>query len=384
MFEVWFGINQIKGLRRFAPIGRPVQIQRQMKMGAQMRLGWRWTGKNIAGTIGQPHRLSCLDFIPFVDKFFDHMGIGSAIAIPVPDTAVSRANIGVEVGIHNDDGAEWMRVNGVTGWALHTIEVGTTPQTVDVTHFDNAGIKMLVRLNYGYNPKGNLPREDSPDYQPFIDACVETMRRSRGVWGYVFGNETNNPHEFPGGVNGAAISPEQYARAFNLIWARKPAGTQLGTQAIDPYFGPNSDSRDYWVRVLNNLLGADFLTVHPKTQDSNPDNVDSAALFANHPLTWQFLHLRSYQPLLDAVPQRFWNLPVIATEVNPQRFNDGQTLGWQQDQGAEWVKRAVAHFKAYNQNALMPVNGVIFYRFSQDDWAISNKQNILDAIKRVA
>jgi hypothetical protein len=111
--------------------------------------------------------------------------------------------------------------------------------------------------------------------------------------------------------------------------------------------------------------------------------VNSDAKFENDPLRWQFLHLKSYQPLLDAVPERFWTLPVIATEVNPQRHNDGHTLGWQANQGAEWVRRAAAHFRTYNEEALMPINGVIFYRFSADQWELHNKQGILDAIKRL-
>lgn len=301
--------------------------------------------------------------------------------VAVPKEAVRRVDTEVTFGMHNEDGAEWMRRNGMTGWAVHAIALGTNPAPQEMTRFEQAGIKMLVRLNYGFHPQGNQPKANSPEYQKYLDACVETMRRSKGVWGFIFGNETNNPQEFPGGVNGEKIKPEQYAVAYNDVWQRKPDGVRLGVQAVDPYFGPGSDSRDYWQRVLNNLTGTDFITVHPKTQDSNPNNVDSDAKFSDDPLRWQFLHLKSYQPLLDVVPERFWTLPVIATEVNPQRHNNNQTLGWQENQGAEWVRRAAAHFRAYNEEALIPVNGVIFYRFTADDWELHNKPSILDAIK---
>ena len=100
--------------------------------------------------------------------------------------------------------------------------------------------------------------------------------------------------------------------------------------------------------------------------------------------SWQYYHMRAYQPLLDVVPARFRGLPVIATEVNPQRHNDMKTLGWQENLGAEWVKRAVAHFKQYNQDAAMPIAGIIFYRFSDDDWKLQNKPGILRAIKNLA
>lgn len=301
--------------------------------------------------------------------------------VAVRETDISRKKANVEIGIHNKDGADWMLQNNLTGWALILTEIGTTPQPIDATKYADAGIKILVRLNYHYYPKGNLPAANSPDYEKFIDACAQTMNQSKGVWGFICGNETNNPAEFP---NGQAITPEYYAQIYNRLWYTIPVHVKMGVQAIDPYFGPGSDSRDYWQRILTNIDGTDFITVHPKTQDSNPDNIDSKAKFTDDPLRWQYLHLSSYQPLLDVVPQRFRHLPVIATEVNPQRHNDGKTLGWQTDKGASWVKRAVNHFKTYNETATMPVTGIVFYRYSIDDWRISDKPDILNAIKAEA
>ena len=298
--------------------------------------------------------------------------------VAVPESVFNRKKTTLEVGLHNKDGADWMLNNGVKGWALVLTEIGTTARPIDATKYAEAGIKVLVRLNYHYSPKGNIPAADSAEYEKFIQATTDTMLQSKGIWGFIFGNETNNPAEYP---NGQAITPEYYARIYNRLWFSIPETVKMGVQAIDPYFGPGSDSRDYWQRILNNIDGADFLTVHPKTQDSDPDNIDSQKKFTDDPLRWQYLHLSSYQPLLDVVPERFRNLPVIATEVNPQRHNNMQTLGWQNDKGAEWVKRAYKHFKTYNETATMPVSGIIYYRFSVDDWRINDKPDILSAIK---
>jgi hypothetical protein len=301
--------------------------------------------------------------------------------VAVSEKNLNRAAVQLLVGIHNQDGAQWMLDNGVSGCALFTVALGGNGTKIDATRFEAAGIKVLVRLNYGYHPQGTIPSDDDPQYEPFISACVYTMLNSSGVWGFILGNETNNPAEYP---QGEAITPERYATLYNRIWDQVPTHIPMGVQAVDPYFGPGSDNRDYWLRILNNIYGADFLTVHPKTQDSNPENVDSPVKFSDHPLLWQFLHLRAYQPLLDVVPDRFKHLPVFATEVNPQRHNDNRTLGWQEDQGPEWVRRAVSHFNTYNDTAVMPIQGVIFYRYSQDDWRLHNKAAILEAIKQAA
>lgn len=311
--------------------------------------------------------------------------VNQADVVPIAEEELPPPPIvRVEFGVHNEDGAEWMRGNGVRGWGLQTVAFERDSIHIDCTRFEQAGIKMLVRLNYGYGTKGNIPLSTNPDYQAFVDACVETMRQGKGAWGFIFGNETNNHAEWPGGKDGTPITAKEYVDLYNLVWQKKPAGVRLGPQAIDPYYGPGSDSRAYWLDIVNGINGADFLTVHPKTQGSDPDSIDSDAKFGDWPLQWQFLHLKSYQPLLDVVPPRFGQLPIIATEVNPQRKDNGIDLGWEPARGPAWVKKAAAHFRAHNAIAKRPISGVIFYRFSADDWRIDNRPEILKAIKQVA
>lgn len=295
-----------------------------------------------------------------------------------------RTDVSLSFGIHDEAGADWMRQQGMRGWGLHTVALGPNETRLDLRRFADAGIKMLVRLNYGYHPQGNLPLPGMADYERFIEAAVRTMHNSVGAWGWIIGNETNNASEWPGGPDGKPISAGAYATLYNRIFGRRPGGARVGPQAIDPYNARSGDCRIYWQQILQQIDGADFLTLHPKTQDSNPHSVDSAQEFTHAPLLGQFYHLRAYQPLMDRVPARFRHLPVIATEVNPQRHNDGKTLGWQEDQGAAWVERTVAHFRNYNRRAEQPVTAVIFYRFDFDEWKLRDKPSILTAIREAA
>jgi hypothetical protein len=295
-----------------------------------------------------------------------------------------------EVGIHNEDGGVWMVQNQVQGWCLPVVALGKIARQLNFTHFENAGVKVIVRLSYGFGDgdTGTLPDpDDHAESEGFIQAVIQTMANSQGIRGYVLGNEPNNINEFP---HHKPITPERYVEVYNRVWKGKPDQAKLAPAATDPYFGPfpNAGQPQYeannlvwWKKMLAGITDADFFTVHPKTQDSNPDNTSSAEKFGNDPLRWQFFHLRSFEPLLDAIPQRLRPRAVHATEVNPQRRDDGQN-GWQPERGREWVEKAMAQFRGWNANPNhdLKINSAIFYRFSEDKWAFNDKQGILDAI----
>jgi hypothetical protein len=90
--------------------------------------------------------------------------------------------------------------------------------------------------------------------------------------------------------------------------------------------------------------------------------------------------LRTVETGLEVVPERFQELPVFVSELNPQYLDvSGGNTGWKPD-NAEWVREAVRYFREEQ-----PVTGVVFYRFrlagDQAPFGLENKPIILDAIK---
>lgn len=297
---------------------------------------------------------------------------------PDPDPEPPVPAILPRVGLHGEDGGLWAIGRGMTNVSvLHHISIGTTDNPAyDASRFGS--LPFYLRVNYGYNPNGTLPPLEHED--DFVDSVIELMQLSRGgVDAFFVGNEPNNPHEFP---NGQPITPEQYARVYNAIWARKPAGVQMGPAPMDPYFGPNSDNRVWWTTMLDLIAGLDMLFVHAKTQYSDPATIASTVKFSHEPLTWQFLHFRAFETLLDAVPGKISReTPVVMSEANPQRKPDG-SLGWGEATAAEWVRRALEYVTAYNQRGGFQIHDVVFYRFSGDAWRIP--QAALDEIDRLS
>jgi hypothetical protein len=137
------------------------------------------------------------------------------------------------------------------------------------------------------------------------------------------------------------------------------------------------------VHILEGILGADALFLHAKTQTNDPAEVRSRARFGDHPLTWQYLHLRTVETSLAVVPSRFAGLPVFVTELNPQCVDTmGGRTGWLPQNGS-WVHEALDFFRKER-----PVDGVVFYRFEragdQAPFGLEDKPALLEAIEREA
>jgi hypothetical protein len=290
----------------------------------------------------------------------------------------------VLVGLHDQAGGEWMVQQGIEGCCLAHYAIQRRPTRIDCTHLQDAGITVVCRLNWGYaGGAGTLPRPK--DRAAFVDAVVDTMVSARGVDYFHVGNEPNNRQEWPGfgSADEFALTPEYVTDIYNEVWHRVAGRAKIGPPPIDPYFGPNSNNRDWWDYMLNNITGADALFLHAKTQTNDPAEIWSRQRFVHEPLTWQYMHLRTVETTLEVVPSRFDELPVYVTELNPQhRTRIGGELGWVPD-NAEWVRQALEYFREER-----PVAGVMFYRYEQagdqKSFGLENASAILSAIAQEA
>jgi len=291
----------------------------------------------------------------------------------------------VSFGIHDEDGAKWMLANQVKGPSLHSI-VLKAPTPIDFTRYADAGIRVYLRLNWDYHPNGTLPGPDRPQEQlQFVNACITTITESKGVAGWIIGNEFNNPAEHP---DGKSLSPTYVAKLYNGIWGMVPLDKPVSIGAIDPYFGPSHfpfpDNRKYWSDLLQLIDGIDFFNLHPKTQDSRPELVNSNQTFTDPPLIGAYQHLNSYKQLLELIPAKYRSRPVVLSEVNPQRKAPGGVLGWNADLAAAWIEAAAANVTAWNNvSGTMKVQEVIFYRWSFDEWALQNIPAALNTVKNL-
>jgi hypothetical protein len=290
----------------------------------------------------------------------------------------------VAIGLHDERGGEWMASQGLEGCCLVHRVVQRGPVQIDCRPLQKAGITVIARLNWGYaDGTGTLPRPQDKD--TFVDAVVKTILAAKGVNYFHVGNEPNNRSEWPGfGTNDVfALSPQYVTQIYNAIWERVGDRAKLGPPPLDPYFGPGSNNRDWWLYILSHMAGADALFLHAKTQTNDACEARSRVRFSDEPLTWQYLHLRSVETSLTTVPSRFRSLPVYVTELNPQYLREikGEN-GWLPDNAA-WVREALDYFR-YER----PVAGVVFYRYEsagdQKPYGLEDKPAILEAIKEEA
>jgi len=293
------------------------------------------------------------------------------------------------IGLHDEPGGHWMRNQGMRGVCLVPRAVQTQPTTINCLNLAHAGIKVLVRLNWGWaDGTGTVPPPEHED--AWVDAIIATIAASRdkGVWGWIIGNEVNNPVEWPGGYPNPTymVSPAYYVRLYNRIWMGVQVNDLIAPVPLDPYnvvaqqFGQPADPRDWAQYIYAHIAGADFLALHTKTQGNDPAECWSDATFTDWPLIGRFLHLRTIEDQLGWVSARLRGKRVYVTEVNPQR-RDADSLGWEPG-NAEWVCQACAYLRT------QPLAGAAFYRYQragdQAPFGLDNKPVILAAIKEEA
>ncbi len=279
---------------------------------------------------------------------------------------------GLHVGSYSDHAAHpWTS----TGAALMGDRPGVLVFTEivgdghDYRVWSDAGYTVLVRLNYSYGD-GTIP--PIPQYADFAQRCAAMVAASRGVDGWVLGNEPNASFEWPDGI---PITAEGYAICFDLcrytIQAATPSA-QVLVAGMAPF---NADSGD-WVGYLENVLDLveyDGVACHTYSHGQHPSLITSEAMM-NPPYQDRHYEFRAYRDFMSVIPD---GVPVWITETNPGADPDHKE--WV-DINSGWCYAAYSEIDQWNQDhPARQIHGLCLYRYPRiDPWWIQGKSGVED------
>ncbi len=354
---------------------------------AHLHLSLKLAGATAAHLTDFPNDL--IDPEPFLDPFQPGQG-GQPIQPGTTIIPIRRGQPDHPLrGLHDDGAADWLLNNNVQSWAVEVIYSNgdlNIPRPVDYSRHAAAGIRVIVRWNYSFAKAdgglGTYPERDL--YDEFVHWCITSIRASKGVWGHIIGNEPNRAGERPdyqGPANpGTPITPSDITYIYNAVWNSLPTEVRASPPAIDPTNIETMDPLEYWRAIVNDLKGAEFFALHAYSYGMQQP-VDSNEHF-QPPLAWQYHSFRMWEPLaqvLNANP-RFAKTPLIITETNHLQLNNGQ-FGWEPNADT-WIQNMYNYVRSWNaQPGDQYVHGVCLYRLDGDNWRISDKPNLLQALR---
>jgi murein DD-endopeptidase MepM/ murein hydrolase activator NlpD len=282
------------------------------------------------------------------------------------------------LGLHGRGGGEYLASQGVKGWCVDPVYMNEDYQALNYSALADVGVRVVVNLRRSWSTdcggQGTIPPPDK--WARFIENAVKTILNSKGVYAYELFNEVNNPREWPPGYQ---VKPQDVAYLYNEIYRQtKDFSVLVGLGALDPYYGPGSDCREWFRYLMANITGAKFIGLHGYGRGPNVAKLDSDMKFGNDPLKWQYAaYFKCIQTFIDEIPSRFASVPLFVTECNHLWLEDAWwtgTIGWKPD-AADWIQAA------FDIAAKKPrVTALVFYRWSGDDWHMDNKPKLLQKI----
>ncbi len=302
---------------------------------------------------------------------------------------------------------------GRGGWVLFSQAVGSDPAAVQpdpvlreqLWEWSDQCYGMVIQLRYGEPPLGTLP--ESNQYEGFADAAARWvelfLKRSgadRYTWMVQIGRAPNDLNEHPGGPLAARehIMPQSYAAAFNLAYARIKAvapAVQVLAAAPDPYqadFLPLLGNRRYkplvyFQEMLAALQATDGFALEVGTHSPMPESITHLLSFADPFLSDHYYDFQAYRALMEQIPLKWKNLPVLITAARLLDPTPGGTgaggiePAWP-NVNRGWVRAAYEEIQRWNA---MPyaqqILGLLLYRWSGDRWALVDKPAVLEDFK---
>ena len=157
---------------------------------------------------------------------------------------------------------------------------------------------------------------------------------------------------------------------------------RLSPGAIDPFYGPGSDGREWFCTVWENITGADFIDLHGYIRGPDPTLCWSKARFEHDPLKWQGLnYLECCWTLLDVLPNRHAGLPIVISECNHLWKTVEPDWGWVNDKRAASVTASLyERALEWNRHNAQQIIAVCLYRWQGDAWAIAKNDHVLSAL----
>lgn len=312
------------------------------------------------------------------------------VVIPVPPSS-GLAKARHIYGVHDSGAEELMSQGGVEGWVVFTHALSS-----DTFGFDYTGISPhvpIARLNWGYHPRGTIPRSVNDD--GFDLVCARWVKQSKGCHRWIIGNEPNHEQEWP---YGQRISAGQYAEQYKscrdaILSLPGHENDEVLVAAVAPWNASMGDWVHYFAEILGKIGVCDGMALHAYTHGHAADLIYSD-IKMGPPYQHRHYNWKVYRDFLTAVPVHMRHLPIYITEADPD-------MAWM-DENNGWVYAAYSDINWWNDTGRflaeytdptgndsvargVPLNSIqamCLYRWKNyDKWGMEGKRGVHEDFK---